>query len=285
VRHSDTDLLHCRQNGSRDDVIGLIPCGGHAMRIAPLPCSKEVFPVGLRTTADGSTRVKVVSHYLVDQMREADVRRAFFILRKGKWDIAEYFGDGHSFGVDVGYLVVEDSYGPPYTLDQAYPFVRGSIVVFGFPDILFPPRDAFTRALERLNEFRASLVLVLCRIPDPHLHDMVRVGAGGRIVELVIQPQSSPLQLGWILAVWNSEFTDFMHDFLTRDHDRKSPSSRPELTVGEVIQAAVRHGLKTQTVAYPQHECLDIGTPDGLNRIFAAQRRNSPDAFPLHVEV
>jgi hypothetical protein len=31
-----------------NDVIGLIPCGGHATRIAPLPCSKEVLPLGLR---------------------------------------------------------------------------------------------------------------------------------------------------------------------------------------------------------------------------------------------
>jgi glucose-1-phosphate thymidylyltransferase len=176
-------------------------------------------------------------------------------------------------------------YGLPYTLDQAYPFVRRSVVAFGFPDILFEPRDAFTRALARLNEFRASLVLVLCRIPDPRVHDMVRVDSGGRILELVIKPQSTPLQLGWILAVWNSEFTDFMHDFLAGCKKRNAPSSRAELTVGEVIQAAIRHGLKTQTIAYPQHEYLDIGTPEGLSRIFTAARRNSPDSFPLLVEV
>ena len=77
-----------------DDVIGLIPCGGHATRIAPLPCSKEVLPVGLRRTVDGSLRPKVVSHYLLEKMRQGGVRRAFFILRNGKWDIPQYYGDG-----------------------------------------------------------------------------------------------------------------------------------------------------------------------------------------------
>jgi hypothetical protein len=43
----------------KDEVIGLIPCAGRASRISPLPCSKEVLPVGLRRTSDGSLRSKV----------------------------------------------------------------------------------------------------------------------------------------------------------------------------------------------------------------------------------
>lgn len=95
-----------------NDVIGLIPCGGHATRIAPLPCSKEVLPVGLRRTLDGSLRPKVVSHYLLEKMRVGGMHRAFFILRKGKWDIPEYYGDGAAFGMDLGYLMMGRPYGP-----------------------------------------------------------------------------------------------------------------------------------------------------------------------------
>ena len=151
---------------SSDDVIGLIPCAGHATRIAPLPCSKEVFPVGLRRISDGSLRPKVVSHYLLEQMREGGVRRAFFILRNGKWDIPQYYGDGAMVGMDLGYLMMGKPYGTAYTLDAAYPFVRGARVALGFPDILFEPRDAFTRALHRLTSTRADLVLGLCRVRD-----------------------------------------------------------------------------------------------------------------------
>jgi glucose-1-phosphate thymidylyltransferase len=269
----------------KDGVIGLIPCAGRATRIAPLPCSKEVLPVGFRTLEDGSTRVKVVSHYLLDQMRRGGVRRAFFILRNGKWDIPEYFGDGRCFGLDLGYLMMGSPYGPAYTLNQAYPFVRGSLVAFGFPDILFEPRDAFTQALARLNESRAALVLVLCRVPDPRVHDMVRVDAGGRVLELVIKPHSTDLQLGWILAVWAAEFTEFMHDFLTPGSRRAVTSPDAEVTVGEVIREAVHEGFVTQTVAFPQHAYLDIGTPEGLSKVYAGLRCNFPGSFPVHVEL
>ncbi|WP_233744930.1 hypothetical protein [Leptodesmis sichuanensis] len=60
------------------EVIGLIPCAGQATRLAPLPLSKELYPVGLRSLPDGKLRPKVVSHYLLEKMRLAGIRKAFF---------------------------------------------------------------------------------------------------------------------------------------------------------------------------------------------------------------
>ena len=197
-----------------NDVIGLIPCGGLATRIAPLPCSKELFPIGLHRTANGSSRPKVVSHYLLDQMQKGGVRRAFFILRNGKWDIPQYYGNGAMVGMDLGYLMMGKPFQDPYTLDAAYPFVRGARVALGFPDILFEPRDAFTRALHRLANTRADLVLGLCRVRDKSISDMVAVHRTGAVRGLVIKPKTTRLKLGWVFAVWTSKFTEFMHEYL-----------------------------------------------------------------------
>jgi glucose-1-phosphate thymidylyltransferase len=50
-------------------VIGLIPAGGQATRIAPLPCSKELFPLGFSSMNSGQgMRPKVVCHYLLEKM-------------------------------------------------------------------------------------------------------------------------------------------------------------------------------------------------------------------------
>jgi glucose-1-phosphate thymidylyltransferase len=250
-----------------NEVIGLIPCGGNAQRIAPLPCSKEVLPVGFRRLDDGSLRPKVVSHYLLEQMRQGGVRRAFFILRNGKWDIPQYYGDGAMVGMDLGYLMMGKPYGPPYTLDAAYPFVRGARVAFGFPDILFEPRDAFARAMNRLAEVRADLVLGLCRVRDKSISDMVAVDRTGRVRELVIKPDETKLKLEWVFAVWTSKFTEFMHEYLLtpRTAAELPDAGLPaELTVGDVIQAAVSGGLPTQSVIFSRRTYLDIGTPDNL---------------------
>jgi glucose-1-phosphate thymidylyltransferase len=259
-----------------DDVVGLVPCGGHAARLAPLPCSKEVLPVGTRRMPDGSLRSKVVSHYLLEKMAHAGVGRAFLILRSGKWDIPDYYRDGHAFGLDLGYLVTRLPYGAPYTLDQAYSFVRGSRVAFGFPDIVFGPRDAFARALQQLSAARSDLVLGLYRA-HPGYSDLVAVERTGRVVELVINRRETKLELGWVFAVWDPPFTEFLHDYLRmpRTSGQEGRDGLPaELSVGHVIQAALREGLRIDSVTFPSHDYLDVGTPEGLQQALAGARKH-----------
>jgi glucose-1-phosphate thymidylyltransferase len=260
-----------------NDVIGLIPCGGRATRISPLPCSKEVLPLGLYRTDDGSLRPRVVSHSLLEQMREGGVGRAFFILRNGKWDIPRYFGNGAMVGMNLGYLMMGKPYGTAYTLDAAYPFVRGARVALGFPDILFEPRDAFARAMNRLATTRADLVLCLCRVRNTSISDMVDVDRAGRVRELLIKPGRTRLKLGWVIAVWTSKFTEFMHEYLLPPRtSAELPDARlpAELTVGHVIQAAVAEGLFAQSVIFARRSYLDIGTPDNLTQ--AIRESTSP---------
>ena len=256
----------------RTDVMGLIPCGGHATRIAPLPCSKELLPVGFRRMADGSLRPKVVSHYLLEKMRQGGVRRAFFILRNGKWDIPQYYGDGGEIGMDVGYLMMGRPHGPPYTLDQAYPFIKGSRVAFGFPDILFQPADAYKQALKRLSATRAAIVLGLYPAHRKWTWHNVLADRTGRVQKILMNRTEKKSKLGWVFAVWTSKFTEFLHTYLAAhqiDPEQSGARLRAELTVGEVIQAAIHAGLPTQSVVFQHQNYLDIGTPEGLQRMTA----------------
>ncbi len=248
-----------------DDVVGLIPCGGLATRIAPLPCSKELFPVGLRRTTDGSLRPKVVSHFLLEKMRQGGVRKVFFILRNGKWDIPQYYGDGSGIGMDVGYLMMGPPHGPPYTLDQAYPFIRDSRIAFGFPDILFQPDDAYEQALKRLTSTRAAMVLGLYPAHKSWTWHAVETDRTGRVKKILMNSGQTKSKLGWVFAVWTSKFTAFLHKYLATSEHRAEPAA--ELTVGEVIQAAIRAGLRTQSIVFPYRDYLDIGTPADLQRV------------------
>jgi glucose-1-phosphate thymidylyltransferase len=257
------------------EVIGLIPCGGHATRISPLPCSKEILPVGLRSISDGSIRPKAVSHYLLEQMQQGGIRKAFFILRKGKWDIPDYYGDGAEFGMDLGYLVSRLPYGPAYTLDQAYPFVQGAQVAFGYPDILFGPNHSFERALDRLTTTRSALVLGLYRIYNPRDWDMVEADKTGRVHALHRKLGQTKLKWGVVFAVWTPEFTSFLHEYLAvpRTAAQQPGTGLPtELTVGDVIQVAIRRGISAQSVSFTRHTYLDVGTPEGLQKVAAGWR-------------
>jgi glucose-1-phosphate thymidylyltransferase len=245
------------------EIVGLVPAGGQATRIAPLPCSKELYPIGFRSTDAGhGLQTKVVSHYLLEKMRLAGITKAYIVLRPGKWDIPAYFGDGLFLNMHLAYLMMRSPLGVPYTLDQAYPFVEDAMVAFGFPDILFRPDDAFSQLLSRQQTNGADVLLGLFPTDLPEKEDLVDVDERGRVREIVIKPQRTRLCYTWGIAVWTPVFTKFLHEYVSARQD-PSPGSR-ELTAGDVLQAAIENHLRVDAVPVSKDPYLDIGTPERL---------------------
>ena len=253
------------------EFIGLIPAGGTAKRLAPLPCSKELFPVGFLEGKDGVPRPKVACRYLLEGLKEAGVKKSYIILRPGKWDIPAYLGSGKDLGLHLGYLILDFRYGAPFTLDAAYPFAKESMVVFGYPDILYKPRDAFKQLLDRWKKTRADVVLGLFKADKPQKVDMVQLGEKGSLERIDIKPLESDLVYSWLMAVWTPFFTKFLHHYVAKF--LKSPgrgdaagigADEKESYVGEVFQAAMNAGISIDTLKIEQGEYIDIGTPDDL---------------------
>ncbi len=69
----------------------------------------------------------------------------------------------------------------PRRPSTALPFVGDALVLFGFPDILFEPADAFLRLREQAGRSDAAVVLGLFPAREPEQVDMVDVDPTGRI--------------------------------------------------------------------------------------------------------
>ncbi len=257
------------------EIVGLIPAAGRATRLAPLPCSKELLPVGFQTAAEGADRKpKPVSQYLLDRMRLAGARKVFFIARQGKWDIADYYGDGSRLGLQLAYLHVGAPWGPPFTLTQAAPFIGEADVVFGFPDILIDPPDSFAPLLARMHDTGADVVLGLfdCRADEPG--DVISRDDSGRVTGLETKeerPVRPARYVCWMFAAWRHSFTRFMSEHCrelaaqAEQAVRRSPGAKaPEWPVGAVIAAAIRAGLHVDSVFFDKGRFLDVGTPEGI---------------------
>lgn len=249
-----------------NDIIGLFPAGGRASRIAPLPCSKEIYPIGMHYQTDKkSIRPKVAGHYLLEKMRIAGAKKAYIILGQGKWDIPTYFSNGESLNMSIAYLIVKTSHGVPFTLDEAYPFVKDSIVVFGFPDIIFQPDEAFVHLLEHQAKTKANLVLGLFRTQHPSKVDMVEMDRRGRIIGLSIKPPETQLNYSWIIAVWTPLFSKFIHDFVQNfNKNNQNTKTVNEVFLGDVIKSAIQHEMTIEKVIFDHASFLDIGTPEDL---------------------
>lgn len=272
-------------NDELPDVIGLLPCGGQATRIAPLPLSKELYPIGFQPGHDGQPRPKVVSHYVLENMRQAGIRKAYLILRPGKWDIPAYFRDGEWLEMNLGYLILRSLDGVPYTLDQAYPFVQHALIALGFPDILLQPDQVYTQLIAHWRQNQPDVVLGLFPCDRPQKAGMVDFDANGRVSLIIEKPQQTHLQWMWATALWTPRFTQFLHDYLIqlRTQQNSVPrQSQRELPIGDVIQAAIAAGLRVEAVPFPQGSYLDIGTPAAL--VKAVQVHNTSASSTLSSE-
>lgn len=252
--------------------VGIIPAGGLATRISPLPCSKELYPVGFRRDErDGCFKPKVASHYLLEKMKRAGVDTAYVVLRSGKWDVPAYFGDGAMVGMDVAYLIAGFPFGVPFTVGQAYPFLGDRIAAFGFPDILFQPEDAFEGLFTRLDKSGADVILGLFPVEESRKWDLVDIDSHGRIRGIEMKPDESKLRYTWIIAVWTPIFWRFLNGYLSariaRDRGGAVLLEEGELFMSKVIEDAVHEGLRVEGEVFAGGACVDIGTPDDLRKV------------------
>jgi glucose-1-phosphate thymidylyltransferase len=134
-------------------------------------------------------------------------------------------------------------------------------VALGFPDIIFEPRDAYAKLLEHQGATKADVVLGLFPSTDPRTTDMVEVEGGGRVLRLEIKPPRSQLRHTWGLAVWTPAFTRFLHEHLAT---LPQPPPRGELFVGDVIQEAIKCGMRVEGIQVSGEPYIDIGTPENL---------------------
>jgi glucose-1-phosphate thymidylyltransferase len=247
------------------DIIGLIPAGGQGTRLGPLPCSKELYPIGVGAPRQGSgAGPKVVAHYLLEKMRAAGIHKAYIILRRGKWDIPSYFGDGAMLEMHLGYLIMGDPSGVPFTLDQAYSFVRHATVAFGFPDILFDSEDGFRKLLLRQAARGGDVTLGLFPANHPSKEDIVDFDENGQVRDIFLRPSDNPLRYSWAIAVWTPKFTEFLHQYVARE--RSTTVRDVELSAGHAVRAAIRAGLYVDSLVLSETPYLDIGTSDDLYR-------------------
>ncbi len=257
------------------EVVAVLPAAGRSLRLAPLPCSKEVLPVGFGPIPGiQGTRPKVVSHYLLECLRKAGVRKGYVVIRQGKWDIPAYWGDGEILGMDLAYVVIEGSSGPPDTIDRAYPFIKDKVVAFGFPDIIFRPRDIFTKLLARLDRSGVDVVLALFPAHDPKAMDMIDIDENLRVRSIHLKPKTTRLRYAWLCAAWTPVFTEFLHQFLSGVKGgsgagvigNRKIDPQGDIPVGLVLKKAVQAKLKVEGVMFPSGSYIDVGLPQHLVR-------------------
>jgi glucose-1-phosphate thymidylyltransferase len=243
-------------------IIGLIPAAGNARRLGDISLSKEILPVAFESDPnDRRRKARPACHHLLEGMVDAGVNKALMVLRTGKWDIPASLSRDPVAGIELSFVVIEETAGVPWTLDHAYSFIMGSDVVMGFPDILIRPRTLYRDIVDRLRSGTSDVVLGVVPTNRPEKVDVVEMTEDGRVVRIRPKPKNLSSAKAWIAAAWRPSFTGYIHDFLA-NHSGELATPR-ELYLGDIVAASLDH-LHVSAVQCDEGMFIDIGTPDDL---------------------
>jgi glucose-1-phosphate thymidylyltransferase len=244
-------------------IVAIIPAAGKGSRLSPFPAPKELFPVGYQDyEIDGhiQKRPKVVSQYLVENIVRAGAKKLFIILGEDKHDIMKYYGDGKRFGVDIAYLFQEKLHGMPQAINLARNWVGDHTAVFGMPDTIIEPDDAFLRLLTFHREKSSDLTLGLFKTAYPSKFGMADIDEQGNVTNIVDKPVKSELKYMWGCACWTAVFTRFLDEYL-----QTHPFVQKETLLGDVFLKAIETGLVVKGLPFDHGQYMDIGTADELD--------------------
>ncbi len=247
-------------------VIGIIPAAGSASRISPIPCSKEIFPIGFYEK-NNKLIPKVVSSYLLDSYKIGGAENVYVIIKNGKWDIPAYFKDGKEHHLNMAYLMADLPYGVPFTINQANGFIEEELVLFGFPDILIKPNNAFLTLRNEFNSFNnCDVLLGLFQVENCSKWDMVEFDENQNVVAIDIKPQESDLQYTWAIACWNGKFSKFINQYCQKELKLivENNGRAKDYHLGDCLIEAISQGLSIKVTTFDDGKCMDIGTPDDL---------------------
>jgi glucose-1-phosphate thymidylyltransferase len=146
-------------------IVGVVPAAGHATRLQPLECSKEVLPVGGRPVMD----------LIVERMRAAGCEEIRVVTRPEKADVV-----AHAAELVLG---LEGLAGD-------------TVVLFGYPDSIWEPVEGF-RALARSVASGWEAALGLFRSSGVERPDVVTLDGAGRVRGIDVGSAREPPQLFW----------------------------------------------------------------------------------------
>ena len=218
-----------------DEVVPLqavIMAGGYGRRLRPLTeeLPKPMLPL----------RGRPLMERVVEQLREAGIRRVNISTHYKSEKIIEHFGDGQDFGVELSYVQEEEPLGTAGALGLMETPKEPLLVING--DIL--TQMDFRALLDYHREHTATLTVTVRKYDLSVPYGVITTDAESRVIGL----QEKPL-LSFFVNAGIYLLEPKAYDFIPKNE---------RCDMNEVIQALLDNGEKV--VSFPIHEYwIDIG--------------------------
>ena len=242
------------------NTIALIPAAGQARRLGTFPGSKEVVALTW-DVKDGVPRPRLACDFLLEALDRSGIEKAIAIVDEGKADLLHYFARWQG-KPSILVAPIAESRSVPQSLSRAIPWTMGNRVALGFPDVVFEPKDAFSRLMEEQDLVGADILLGLFPAAErAESTDMVEVNDQGRVLRIESRPKNTALRYNWLLALWGPSFSEALLEWLPEMDNHE------EVRLSALFNQAIQKGMNVCGVRFPKGSWWDLGTPEGFRAV------------------
>lgn len=234
-------------------VFGILPMAGKGSRIQPIAFSKELYPVSF-----GSKHF-AISEFTIRSMARAHVHEIKLVVHPNKLDIANYYAHT-KYPVSV-YFYASKSL-PESCLFPINGLRDDDICLFGLPDTLFTPLDAFAKIKKDLLS-GVDLSLGIFQVEDGSKYDSVKWNEISGKLEGVLVKTNPPLS-NWIWGIWGANVKTLK---LLRKIISTQKTGRKERLLGVGFDKLSKDRSVITKVCKLSNQYFDIGTMDAVVKI------------------
>ena len=264
-----------KANHNSESFIGIIPAAGQGARLGSLRSPKELVPIAfLADLPSGELRPMVVAEYSLRAFRDANVRKCIVVVNDRKPEILRYFGNGSDFGLSIAYVNQPSAQGLASAIDNAFEWTGDLNVCVALPDSVFTPRNSVAIVNQSLISLGVDAVLGVFPTSVPEQLAPVRIGDGGRVIEVIDKPSQSAIRNTWGIAAWRANFSRFLHlEVIQSSH----------ISLSKVFEDAIHQGLDIRAVHFELGSYTDIGTAENLAAMIFKKPQDLDDPQEISV--
>jgi len=169
---------------------GLIPAAGLGTRLHPITLAipKELMMIG----------DKAVIEYVIEAMKEVGVIDITVVVGWRKNAILDYLGSGKRMGVNISYVVQDESNGLAKAVGSGERVIGDEPFLVVLGDDFFYPKTFLKEILEFHNQHDADATIGVAQIEDPTRHGIIKPGENNKIIDIIEKPsrEKAPSNLG-----------------------------------------------------------------------------------------
>lgn len=161
--------------------IGLIPAAGQGTRMRPLTYAtpKELLHV----------HGKPVIEYVLENLKEAGIKKLFIVITSGKEPIMNFLKDGSEFGLDISYLFQNKQKGLAHAINVGKNFIDEDFMV-ALGDDIIRPNNSFKKLLDYHKEKKSDITISHKKVPKEKVkkYGILETNSENKVKRIIEKP-------------------------------------------------------------------------------------------------